>query len=374
VSGSARIWMSGLLLVAGVAGCRPESQITQYEVPKPETIQLPLPAGMQATPAAGERSTAGRPERMLGAIVPHGDQTWFFKLTGPVEPVSGHVEEFHSFVESLTFNDKGEPDWTLPADWNQQAGSGMRFSTITVSDKPPLEISVIALPTGAEPLPEQVLANVNRWRGQLSLPPLEASQMNGESMTVTTRSQDTATVVDYTGTSSGGGMMNAPFARMGTPDAGNEIMPRKAEAAGSSVPRLTYTTPEGWKEEQISGLRKAAFTVTDGEQKAEITVIDLAAGAGDRLSNINRWRGQIGLDNITADDLKSAIQSVDVSGAKGDYVVLEGGPAFDPRQSILGVIFEQGDSVWFVKLQGSSEIAKAQQANFEKFVKSLKIE
>ncbi len=311
---------------------------------------------------------------MLGAIVAHGDQTWFFKLTGPVEPVSGHVEEFHSFVESLTFNDKGEPVWTLPAEWNQQAGSGMRFSTITVSDDPPLEISVIALPTGTEPLPEQNLANINRWRGQLSLPPLEASQMDGESMTVTTRSQDTATVVDYTGTSSGGGMMKAPFGGGRRAGGGGATPPAVADSTDAAGSKLTYDTPEGWQPGQLSSLRKAAFTVTDGDQKAEITVIALAASGGERLPNVNRWRGQIGLGELTAEELSATMKPIDVGSLKGDYVLLTGDGKAAKPQTILGVIVEKDDLAWFIKLQGDSQLAKAQEANFEKFVKSLKIE
>ena len=34
-------------------------------------------------------------------------------------------------------------------------------------------------------------------------------------------------------------------------------------------------------------MRKAAFEVREGDERVEITVIDLAKGAGDRLDNIN---------------------------------------------------------------------------------------
>jgi hypothetical protein len=58
--------------------------------------------------------------------------------------------------------------WTLPQGWTDSAGSGMRYATL----KPPVadvEVSVIVLPgpAGGE------LANVNRWRGQIGLGPID---------------------------------------------------------------------------------------------------------------------------------------------------------------------------------------------------------
>lgn len=59
--------------------------------------------------------------------------------------------------------------WTLPAGWTQQEDGGMRFATIKAPATGKLEISVVVLPgaAGGE------LANVNRWRSQLGLPPTD---------------------------------------------------------------------------------------------------------------------------------------------------------------------------------------------------------
>ncbi|HEU4382545.1 MAG TPA: hypothetical protein VFR85_03490 [Anaeromyxobacteraceae bacterium] len=63
----------------------------------------------------------------------------------------------------------GALTWTLPKGWQQTRGDSMRFATL----KPPVEgridASVVVLPgpAGGE------LANVNRWRGQIGLPPLD---------------------------------------------------------------------------------------------------------------------------------------------------------------------------------------------------------
>jgi hypothetical protein len=59
--------------------------------------------------------------------------------------------------------------WELPKGWTEAHTGGMRFATL----KPPVpgkvDVSVIMLPgaAGGE------LANVNRWRGQIGLPPID---------------------------------------------------------------------------------------------------------------------------------------------------------------------------------------------------------
>ncbi len=63
--------------------------------------------------------------------------------------------------------------WTLPKGWTEGAGDPMRFATL----KPPvagkIDASVVVLPgpAGGE------LANVNRWRGQIGLPPLDEASL-----------------------------------------------------------------------------------------------------------------------------------------------------------------------------------------------------
>ena len=59
--------------------------------------------------------------------------------------------------------------WTLPKGWTETPGSGMRYATLTPPGGGRVEMSVVVLPgaAGGE------MANVNRWRGQIGLPPLD---------------------------------------------------------------------------------------------------------------------------------------------------------------------------------------------------------
>jgi hypothetical protein len=59
--------------------------------------------------------------------------------------------------------------WSLPKGWSELPGGGMRFATFKAPYSGKLEATVVVLPgqAGGE------LANVNRWRGQIALPPLD---------------------------------------------------------------------------------------------------------------------------------------------------------------------------------------------------------
>lgn len=64
------------------------------------------------------------------------------------------------------------PHWTAPKGWTEKAGAGMRAASFVLpTGSGKAEVSVVTFPgdAGGE------LANVNRWRGQIALPPIEQS-------------------------------------------------------------------------------------------------------------------------------------------------------------------------------------------------------
>jgi len=63
--------------------------------------------------------------------------------------------------------------WTLPKGWTETKGSGMRYATLQPSVQGKSEVSVIMLSgaSGGE------LANVNRWRGQIGLGPVDEAAL-----------------------------------------------------------------------------------------------------------------------------------------------------------------------------------------------------
>ncbi|MCA9023507.1 MAG: hypothetical protein KDA74_25335 [Planctomycetaceae bacterium] len=142
------------------AGCRKQDEISSYTVPKGSASQHSALPDMTAAPA--------KPTRMLAAIVPGSPQNWFFKMTGSPEQIKAEFDPFVQFLKTVSLKD-GKPEWKLPENWIQEPGSSMRFATIKVKGSDPaVELSVIPLPASAN-LNEDLLSNINRWRGQVGL-------------------------------------------------------------------------------------------------------------------------------------------------------------------------------------------------------------
>jgi hypothetical protein len=84
--------------------------------------------------------------------------------------------------------------WKLPKGWTDSPASGMRYATLKAPAEGKLDISVTMLAgtAGGE------LANVNRWRGQIGLPPVEESALGKSRQVVKTPAGEIA-LYDFTG-------------------------------------------------------------------------------------------------------------------------------------------------------------------------------
>lgn len=369
-----------------VSGCDSGDEISSYTVPKPHVLFETNHVDSDRPAGAEPRSPDDR-DRMIAAIVPQGGQTWFLKVTGPDEAVQDQMESFLAFVQSIELEAAG-PKWTLPAGWQQEPGSGMRFATLQLpSAAGPLELSVIGLPSGGD-TDEYALSNINRWRGQLGLGPTTSDQLfaegnrGEETLKVKTNDGTTAILVNLVGQMKDTGMGNAPFAsgqgRSPRPTAPRAAAPRSSanSPAGSATVKnpVSYDAPEGWVTGPASGMRKAAFLVRDGEQQAEITIIDLAAAAGDLLPNVNRWRGQVQLGPTTGAQLQQELKPIAMGSVAGQYVELVGPESAAKPQTILAVIAVHDDKAWFIKLMGDAALAEREKERFQSFVESIRFQ
>lgn len=321
----------GALTIAALTGCR-DDEVRRYRVPKPVTT----------------------PMRLLGAIIPHGERTWFFKLLGPAPAVGEHKETFDRFLATVQFSDKGERPiaWTVPDGWREEPGGPMRYATLKSEGKDHLELTVTTLGRDGG----AILPNVNRWRGQIGLPPVGEAELASFARALTVGGEK-ATVIDLIGTGGDTSSMSASAApvTVGEP-------PRSG---------LRYDTPSGWTERPAAnGFARATFAVTDGGQTAEITVTPLGGMAGGLLANVNRWRGQVGLGPTTEEQLPKDQKHLDVAGTPCPYFDLAG-----PKgERILAVAVPHGGQTWFLKMKGSAELVGRQQGNFEAFAQSVRFE
>lgn len=363
-------------LCAGLfLGCQKDEPITVYNVPKPKQVweqnhlgdagrELYEPAAAPAAPTAGTESM------LLGGMLPLEKEIWFFKLTGAPEKVGPHLDQFIALIKELTLEGpRPVPHWKLPDGWQELPGNEFRYATLKLPDD--LELTVSALPRAPDALPAQLLANLNRWRGQVSLKELSSSEFDKEVQTVTLADgKTTASIVALMGKSSGGGM-GGPFSG-GRGPMNRPLAPAVPNREPATASPLTYETPEGWQPGDLKTMRKAAFQIEKNGLRAEVTVIDLGRDGNDLQPNIDRWRGQVGLKPATPEELKAELKPISTLGVEAQWVALHGPGEGAKSISILGVYAVVGEKVWFIKLQGDSQLAREEQDHFLQFVKSLK--
>lgn len=369
------ICFSGGLWLLPNLGCHKEERITHYTVARlPEANVAADKAG-----TAGPDGAASKEERMLAAMLPHGNQNWFFKVTGPADALGkDQLTSFLALIKSVRFSEgiDARPRWTLPEGWRELPASGMRYATLKFDAAGhSLELAISQLESAGGNSEETILANVNRWRGQLQLPPIALDELPQNTLRVPVNGS-TAILVNLVGHAApnkmGGGAPFAPFAGGGKTPAG-DLAAAQARPSADDSPPLTYDTPQGWTPGKTGGFRKAAFEVRDGGKKVEITAIDLPAAGGELLPNVNRWRQQIQLEPTTQEQLDRDIKMINVGPLSGDYIELVGPKTADPHQTILGVIVNTGDKAWFFKLQGDAALAEREKQRFAAFVQSIKI-
>jgi hypothetical protein len=94
-----------------------------------------------------------------------------------------------------TLSQAGNPQWAVPADWKQGRASSVRRGSFVAStdDGATAEIAITVFPGDVG----GPLANVNRWRGQIELPPVTEEEMKKMTTTVEVNGIN-ATVVDFT--------------------------------------------------------------------------------------------------------------------------------------------------------------------------------
>jgi hypothetical protein len=109
----------------------------------------------------------------------------------------------------------------------------------------------------------------------------------------------------------------------------------------------------------------ASFTVSDGVMQAAVTITRLG-GAQDLLSNINRWRGQVGLAPISSLDEAPPVP-IELAGASGQLVDVAG-----PAGHTLAVMATDGGGTWFVKMTGPDALVAGARTDFDAFVRSLR--
>jgi hypothetical protein len=341
-----------------LAGCRAEEEIRSYDVAQPDREKI----------------------RMLTAMVLAGKETWVVKLTGPEEQVAGQAKAFNDFVGSIRINEgKDKQDtpitWTVPAGWKEEKAGPMRIATFRVDNVArPMEVAVsLQKELGKEGEPNSLLDNVNRWRGQLNLPPVEAPDVEQQVCREKVDNRE-AILADMSGVGVYRPPSNRPAHGEMPPVAGGPGGLPGGMPGGTAKSPFAFDVPGEWVRQPQRGISVASFEIVDGKKRAEVTLTPLGAGGGGVVANVKRWREQqLGLPPATEADMMKDVASIRAAGKDAPYVDLANPKSPLPNNRILAVIIPQGGTTWFVKMTGSDELVGRQKANFEAFVRSFKL-
>jgi hypothetical protein len=318
--------------------------------------------------------------------------------------------------------DAGAPPgikYTLPASWQESPPGQMRVASFRVTGKDGKQADV-----GVVPMPGLMgrdLENVNRWRSSVGLgsvreedlgklaQPIEVAGKPGQLyeqagdnpgsgektriLAAVSRQNDIAWFIKMVGDdelvsqqkpafieflksinfTAGGDQAGMPPSHPPIGDATLPLMSSGAgapAAPGSSEGKPGWQVPEGWQETASGGFLVAKFLVPG---QASVNVSMSAGDGGGLGANVNRWRGQMGLNPLVGAELNQSVTSMDAAGGQVSLVDFSGKDARTGQDArLIGAIVPQGGRTWFYKLMGNAQVVEKQKDAFTRFVQTAK--
>ena len=141
-------------------------------------------------------------------------------------------------------------------------------------------------------------------------------------------------------------------------------MPPAAAGDGS----VTWTLPAGWAVATGNSARYATLAVTGQDGSVgEIAISHFPGDVGGDLANVNRWRGQIGLEPIDEAALATSVSKV-IAGPKTMQIV----DATGPQTRCAAGWVKHGGETWFFKFTGPDALVGAEKAKFTAYLESIR--
>ena len=139
----------------------------------------------------------------------------------------------------------------------------------------------------------------------------------------------------------------------------------QADVASFAEPKWG-TIPTSWIASPPNPMRKGSWNITQADGiKAEVAVTVFPGDVGGDTANVNRWRGQLGLEKVGDDKIKSEQVSISVGNLTGRVYNLT---SADGAKSTVAVILPKNNATWFFKLTGDTIVVNAEKEKFLKMV------
>jgi hypothetical protein len=127
--------------------------------------------------------------------------------------------------------------------------------------------------------------------------------------------------------------------------------------------------PESWGLDSPFGPEKSRYSISATNGMATVSLTVLQGDGGGLLGNVNRWRGQLGLEPLDEASLASGVQSVNSLGLEARLIDINGTSnrtQLDTR--LVGVIVMRNELTWFYKLMGTPALVEAEKGGFLKYL------
>lgn len=351
-----KVWASGLLAgwVVLAAGCGQPEQVRVYQAPKEHEVAVAKES--KADDDAAPVAKPERPRRVMPKVV--------------YQVPSGWVE--------------GQPNEITVANFTIKGAEGKSANA-----------SIAPLP----PLGSRETEVVNMWRTQLGLPEASSSEVAGllsevevagqkgkmfelsapgsaadgpqRIVTVMLHQPDTSWFYKISGDDAVVTAQKSTFldflktVRFEAPS----VTAAPAAPTSASKPKsseFAWKVPSDWNEVAPGAMQNAKFTVpAQNGVTADVTVSIFPGSTGDNLMNVNRWRGQIGLEKVDEAGLAKLIQPLDSKNPQAILVDME-----NQGKRLIAVAMPRAKGWFFYKILGGSAAVAPQKEAFLSFVRS----
>ncbi len=142
-----------------------------------------------------------------------------------------------------------------------------------------------------------------------------------------------------------------------------------------------HDMPQGWEAVAKTDLRQVNLRMT-ATPEAECYFTLLPGGGGGLAANLNRWRGQMGLDPLTPEAIE-ALPKKQIFGQPGTFILIDGtfggmgNTAPKENYRMYGLMLTHTDPEsgreqgFFLKMTGPKAVLEAQEANFDLIASTL---
>ncbi|HYG33878.1 MAG TPA: hypothetical protein VEC99_03790 [Clostridia bacterium] len=335
-------------------------------------------------------------------------------------PQSAHAHHAHDHSAEQAAGAPAALHYKVPAGWEETTPGEMRAASFKVSGNngQHADVSVVPLPG----MIGRDLENVNRWRTTVGLTEVTEEELAKLAQSVEVAGQS-AQLYDQAGENPGSGdkqrIMVAILRREGVawyfkmagddelvsqqkaafvdflksvefhshsatastelpashPPIGNASTPAQTvpvAAKGESKP--VWQVPAGWQEAAAGQFLVAKFTVGGSEgAQASINVSTSTGDGGGLAGNVNRWRGQLGLGQLSEAEIGKLATPLDTPAGKAMLVDMTGTDARSGQKArLVGAVVPQANQTWFFKLMGDEQLVAREKEAFSKFIQSTK--